>query len=133
MSKYDSEYWTNADNGEIVETLCEMADQVNGRIGWLEEENKKLRSDTMVNDYANVMEEVAYLKQENKKLRDKLEDFGSIRRVNDAAYEQLLKERDAWKELCGRWVGCALCIRDILKAKGYDITFNMPPEKPEGV
>ena len=77
-----------------------------------------------------VSAENALLAAENKKLRAELV------RNNDELWElikRLAKEKKAWRELCGRWIGCALCIRDILKAKGYDITFNMPPEKPEGV
>lgn len=96
-------------------------------IARLMDENEKLRSDTIVNDYANAMEEVAYLKQENEKLREELEALRDVWQEAEEDWHKAANEMDAWKELCGRWVEWADMVA---RCRPHG---RRPPEKPEGV
>ena len=82
---------------------------------------------------------VEKLEAENKRLRAELDAFKAnkgfhymmdqVEGWQDRAWKSE-KERDAWKELCGRWVEFAetICVSVPMPAAVLP-----PPEKPEGV
>lgn len=67
------------------------------------------------------------LQRENENLRAELERYNDIN--GEQSYEHVVRERNGWRELCGRWRKCAH--RAMRAIAGVDLGIELPPEKLE--